>query len=57
MRENKLRVDDPAALVFAEERISKKKDINSREIYMEGIDQSYYYEGYTTRFKCEGGCL
>lgn len=24
------------------------KDIDSREIYMKGIDQSYYYEGYTT---------
>lgn len=23
-------------------------DINSREIYMKGIDYSYYYEGYTT---------
>lgn len=22
-------------------------DINSREIYMKGIDHSYYYEGYT----------
>ena len=27
-------------------------DINSREVYMRGIDQSYYYEGYTT-FKME----
>ena len=27
-------------------------DINSREVYMKGIDQSYYYEGYTT-FKAE----
>lgn len=23
-------------------------DINSREVYMKGIDHSYYYEGYTT---------
>lgn len=23
-------------------------DINSREVYMKGIDNSYYYEGYTT---------
>lgn len=23
-------------------------EINSREIYMKGIDYSYYYEGYTT---------
>lgn len=27
-------------------------DINSREVYIKGIDQSYYYEGYTT-FKAE----
>lgn len=27
-------------------------EINSREIYMKGIDNSYYYEGYTT-FKTE----
>lgn len=27
-------------------------DINSREVYMKGIDYSYYYEGYTT-FKTE----
>ena len=27
-------------------------DINSREVYVKGIDQSYYYEGYTT-FKTE----
>ena len=27
-------------------------EINSREVYMKGIDQSYYYEGYTT-FKAE----
>ena len=23
-------------------------NINSREVYMKGIDHSYYYEGYTT---------
>ena len=23
-------------------------DVNSREVYMKGIDHSYYYEGYTT---------
>ena len=23
-------------------------DVGSREIYMKGIDHSYYYEGYTT---------
>ena len=27
-------------------------EINSREVYMKGIDHSYYYEGYTT-FKME----
>lgn len=27
-------------------------DINSREVYMKGIDHSYYYEGYAT-FKTE----
>lgn len=27
-------------------------DVNSREIFMKGIDRSYYYEGYTT-FKAE----
>ncbi len=27
-------------------------DINNREIYMKGVDHSYYYEGYTT-FKAE----
>ena len=26
--------------------------INDREVYMKGIDHSYYYEGYTT-FKAE----
>ena len=26
--------------------------INDREVYMKGIDMSYYYEGYTT-FKTE----
>ena len=23
-------------------------DVDSREVYMKGIDHSYYYEGYTT---------
>ena len=27
-------------------------DIHSREVYMKGIDNSYYYEGYTA-FKAE----
>lgn len=29
-----------------------KNEIDSREVYMKGIDHSYYYEGYTT-FKTE----
>lgn len=28
------------------------KETDSREVYMKGIDHSYYYEGYTT-FKTE----
>ena len=32
--------------------VYKRQDINSREVYMKGIDHSYYYEGYTT-FKTE----
>lgn len=27
-------------------------NVNSREVFMKGIDHSYYYEGYTT-FKTE----
>lgn len=27
-------------------------DVDSREVFMKGIDHSYYYEGYTT-FKAE----
>lgn len=27
-------------------------DVDSREVYMKGIDHSYYYEGYTT-YKAE----
>ena len=63
--ENKLGLTSSADLAREEERISKKKalelfekgildtdDINSREVYMKGIDHSYYYEGYTT-FKTE----
>ena len=41
--ENKLGLTSSAALT---------DDINSREVYMKGIDHSYYYEGYTT-FKTE----
>ena len=33
-------------------RAALTDEINSREIYMKGIDHSYYYEGYTT-FKAE----
>lgn len=28
------------------------EEVGSREVYMKGIDHSYYYEGYTT-FKAE----
>ena len=33
-------------------RAALTDEINSREVYMKGIDHSYYYEGYTT-FKAE----
>lgn len=33
-------------------RSTLTSDINNRELYMKGIDHSYYYEGYTT-FKTE----
>ncbi len=33
-------------------KVALTDDINSREVYMKGIDHSYYYEGYTT-FKTE----
>lgn len=33
-------------------RSALTSDINNRELYMKGIDHSYYYEGYTT-FKTE----
>ncbi len=33
-------------------RLALTDDIDSREVYMKGIDHSYYYEGYTT-FKAE----
>ncbi len=32
-------------------RAALTDEIDSREVYMKGIDHSYYYEGYTT-FKC-----
>ena len=54
--ENKLGLTSSTDLARAEERISKKKaltdEVDSREVYMKGIDHSYYYEGYTT-FKAE----
>ena len=54
--ENKLGLTSSTDLARAEERISKKKaltdEVDSREVYMKGIDHSYYYEGYTT-FKTE----
>ena len=33
-------------------KVALTDDIHSREVYMKGIDHSYYYEGYTT-FKTE----
>lgn len=33
-------------------RLALTDDINNREIYMKGLDQSYYYEGYTA-YKAE----
>ena len=33
-------------------KAAQTDEINSREVYMKGIDHSYYYEGYTT-FKAE----
>ncbi|MBQ8823473.1 MAG: Fic family protein [Lachnospiraceae bacterium] len=33
-------------------RVALTDEVNSREVYMKGIDHSYYYEGYTT-FKTE----
>lgn len=63
MIENKLGLTDSVKLAHEEEKISKKRSaellknaltdrINDREIYMKGIDHSYYYEGYAT-FKTE----
>lgn len=47
---NKLGITDSAELAREEERISKKKALTAktddREMYMKGIDHSYYYEGY-----------
>ena len=53
--------DDPVALICNEEgkymglplnRALHDDEVGSREVYMKGIDHSYYYEGYTT-FKAE----
>ena len=33
-------------------KVALTDDVNSREVFMKGIDHSYYYEGYTT-FKTE----
>ena len=33
-------------------KVALTDDVNSREVFMKGIDHSYYYEGYTT-FKAE----
>lgn len=32
--------------------LGKTDEVNSREVYMKGIDHSYFYEGYTM-FKAE----
>ena len=37
---------------MAELKAALTDDVNSREVFMKGIDHSYYYEGYTT-FKAE----
>ena len=41
-----------SALTGSTVKAALTDDINSREVYMKGIDHSYYYEGYTT-FKTE----
>ncbi len=50
--ENRLGLTAGAELAREEEKISKKKaltdEIDCREVYMKGIDRSYYYEGYAT---------
>ena len=33
-------------------KVALTDEVNSREVYRNGIDHSYYYEGYTT-FKTE----
>lgn len=56
MLENKLGINNIVELLKEEERITKIKalelfdtnKINDREVYMEGIDASYLYEGYST---------
>ena len=63
--QNKLGITSSPELAEAEERSPIKDieikhilkaaltdDIHSREVYMKGIDHSYYYEGYTS-FKTE----
>lgn len=42
-KQEKMKLNDKNALT---------DEINSREVYVKGIDHSYYYEGYTT-FKAE----
>lgn len=52
--ENKLGITDSAELAREEKRIkfllknALTDKVNDREIYMKGIDVSYYYEGYNS---------
>ena len=45
-------VDKKDYLLAMELKTALTDDVNSREVFMKGIDHSYYYEGYTT-FKAE----
>lgn len=50
--ENKLEITEPTQLRDTEIKFVLKAaltdKINDREIYMRGIDHSYYYDGYTS---------
>ena len=52
MIENKLGLTDSVKLSAELLKNALTDRINDREIYMKGIDHSYYYEGYAT-FKTE----
>lgn len=45
--QNKLNIFDTAELARVEEHKYLLDEINDREVYMKGIDHSYYYEGYS----------